>query len=91
MKLFGYNLNFTQPFTIKRHSEEERSHLSAQEPPPAYATIFPKLVTPDQPVCEPENVNQARPFPIDWQLSIGSPHSVLRGGTRPDENLARRV
>ncbi|KAG0143390.1 hypothetical protein CROQUDRAFT_96341 [Cronartium quercuum f. sp. fusiforme G11] len=92
MNIFGFNLTFTQSSPVP---EEPRSFAAQPDSPPSYVSLYPQDIGPVSHqvglIASDTKFRPARPFPADWQVSVGPQNSVLRGAPRADENVGRRT
>ncbi|KAH9812805.1 hypothetical protein DFH28DRAFT_1129571 [Melampsora americana] len=96
MNFFSYIFPFTPSVSPQSSPrlEEQQSLAETSDSPPSYVSIYPNntaMSSESQPHYHlNDKPQQARPFPQDWQTSIGPTNSVLRGTARADENTGRR-
>lgn len=73
--------------TTSRDEKQVPNILTApRSPPPRYQLIWES----SDPEFTTAPIERIAAIPTDWQTSMGPKNSILRGNSRPDENLARR-
>ncbi|EGG04708.1 uncharacterized protein MELLADRAFT_108228 [Melampsora larici-populina 98AG31] len=96
MKFFSYIFPFAPSVSPQSSPrlEEQRPLADTSDSPPPYVSLYPNKIAINSESQSHYHLDQksqqARPFPKDWQTSVGPTNSVLRGTARPDENVGRR-